>query len=87
MPSGREVNRKWAGSGYEVDQMARDGWKGPGLAKNAWEWPELSVPVTLPLPPQRTKCDCEGSTSAGHLRPLRFFKEISSLRQITFYSF
>ena len=45
---GAQVDPKRTGSGAEVD------WKWtrwPEISGNGWEWPELSVPVTLPLPP------------------------------------
>ena len=64
-PNGPEVNRKWtgsdrkwSGSGPEVD------WKCPSVR------PYVCPSQTLPLPPWRTLC--EGSTSAGRLRPAIF---------------
>ena len=63
---GAQMDRKWTGSGLEVTGSGPEvDWKCPSVR------PYICPSQTLPLPPWRTLC--EGSTSAGRLRPAIFY--------------
>ena len=62
---GAQMDRKWTGSGLEVTGSGPEvDWKCPSVR------PYVCPSQTLPLPPWQTLC--EGSTSAGSLRPAIF---------------